>query len=170
MLNIVGQRIKDNDIESSTALYKLTEAFKAASRADRAYGDSEVIQSYCEMIKKFHKEYSAWDALDLPRSHQVTATNMGAESVFSIFKMRESQDTSICIANLWRTTIAKASRTRDWFQNVDSERKKRILSEAIVSRAAVEQSDRTCNQEMIVEYLPPPTETGKNILKHSKNI
>jgi hypothetical protein len=162
MLDLVGQRIKDEDIETSTALYKLTVAFKAASRYEQSYGDEQVILSYREMMKKFDKEFTVWNSLELSSSSRVTATNMGAESVFSIFKTRESHDTSICIANLWRTSIAKASKTDEWFANLEFEKKKKILSEALINRSVVEESDTNCNKERILEYLPEPTETGKS--------
>ena len=161
MMDLAGQRIKNDDIETSTALYKLEIEFSWASRNDQKYGDEQVIMSYQEMLKKLNKEFTAWDELNLPDDRPVTATNMGAESVFSIFKTRESQDTSICIANLWRTSIAKASKTGEWLANLESTRKQKVLSEALINRLVLEISDKTCNKERILEYLPEPTEIGK---------
>ena len=41
-------------------------------------------------------------------------------------------------------------------------KKQRILSEALANRSAVQQADKTCNNERFLEYLPEPTElTGK---------
>ena len=74
----------------------------------------------------------------------------------------KSHDTSICIANLWRTSIAKASKTGEWLESLDLEEKRRILSTALSERSAVEKADKTCNTERILEYLPEPTEaTGE---------
>ena len=89
MLERTRQRIRTDVIETSNALDNLLTAFNSASMEDQSYGDKEVILSYSEMMKKFEKEFTSWNDLKLHAESPVTATNMGAESVFAIFKIRE---------------------------------------------------------------------------------
>ena len=92
MLDITRQRIMNNDIETSTALQILTTAYNAASKEEQDYGDKEVILSYIEILKKFEKEFIPWNSLNLHPDSPVTATNMGAESVFAVFKICEARN------------------------------------------------------------------------------
>ena len=89
MIDITRQRIRHDDIETSTALQILSTAFNAASKEDQAYGDIQIILSYLEILKKFYKEYTPWNSLNIHPNSPVTATNMRAESVFAVFKIRE---------------------------------------------------------------------------------
>lgn len=62
------------------------------------------------------------------------------------------------MANLWRTSMAKASRTGEWLENLDPDTKRRTLSRALADRSSVENADKTCNKDRILEYLPSPTD------------
>ena len=89
MLEKTRQRIRTDVIETLNALDNLLTSFNTVSLEDQSYGDKEVILSYSEMMKKFEKKFTSWNDLKLHADSQVTATNMGAESVFAIFKIRE---------------------------------------------------------------------------------
>jgi hypothetical protein len=57
MIDVTRHRIRNDDLETSTALQILSTAYNAASKEDQDYGNKQIILSYLEMLKNFYKEY-----------------------------------------------------------------------------------------------------------------